>query len=66
MFVKHTSGIFQLIITQIIHLISILVDTYTSISVICASALDFQQCGMCDQQSLISAFAYGQSVQSLC
>ena len=30
-----------------------------------ASALDFQQCGMCDQQSLRSACAYAQSDQSL-
>ena len=27
---------------------------------------DFQQCGMCDQQSLRSACAYSQSDQSLC
>ena len=27
---------------------------------------DFQQCGMCDQQSLRSACAYAQSDQSLC
>ena len=27
---------------------------------------DFQQCGMCDQQSLRSACAYVQSYQSLC
>ena len=33
---------------------------------ICASAWDFQQCGMCDQQSLRSACAYAQSDQSLC
>ena len=31
-----------------------------------ASALDFEQCGMCDQQSLRSACAYAQSDQSLC
>ena len=31
-----------------------------------ASAWDFQQCGMCDQQSLRSACAYAQSDQSLC
>ena len=31
-----------------------------------ASARDFQQCGMCDQQSLRSASAYAQSDQSLC
>ena len=30
------------------------------------SAWDFQQCGMCDQQSLRSACAYAQSDQSLC
>ena len=29
-------------------------------------AWDFQQCGMCDQQSLKSACAYAQSDQSLC
>ena len=29
-------------------------------------AWDFQQCGMCDQQSLGSACAYAQSDQSLC
>ena len=28
--------------------------------------MSFQQCGMCDQQSLRSACAYGQSDQSLC
>ena len=27
---------------------------------------DFQQCSMCDQQSLRSAWAYAQSDQSLC
>ena len=31
-----------------------------------ASAWDFQQCVMCDQQSLWSACAYAQSDQSLC
>ena len=31
-----------------------------------ASAWDFQQFGMCDQQSLRSAWAYAQSDQSLC
>ena len=31
-----------------------------------ASAWDFQQCGMCDQQSLRSACAYTQPDQSLC
>ena len=31
-----------------------------------ASAWNFQQCGMCDQQSLRSACAYAQSDQSLC
>ena len=31
-----------------------------------ASAWDFQQCGMCDQQSLRSACAQAQSDQSLC
>ena len=30
------------------------------------TAWDFQQCGMCDQQSLRSACAYAQSDQSLC
>ena len=29
-------------------------------------AQNFQQCGMCDQQSLRSACAYAQSDQSLC
>ena len=33
---------------------------------ILAVAWDFQQCGMCNQQSLRSACAYGQSDQSLC
>ena len=28
--------------------------------------MDFQQCGMCDQQSLISACVYAQSDHSLC
>ena len=32
----------------------------------CAVAWDFQQYGMCDQQSLRSACAYAQSDQSLC
>ena len=31
-----------------------------------ASAGDFQQCGMCNQQSLRSACTYTQSDQSLC
>ena len=31
-----------------------------------ASAWDFQQCVMCDLQSLLSACAYAQSDQSLC
>ena len=31
-----------------------------------ASAWDFQQCGLCNQQSLRSACAYAQSDQSLC
>ena len=31
-----------------------------------ASAWDFQKRGMCDQQSLRSAWAYAQSDQSLC
>ena len=31
-----------------------------------AATWDFQQCGMCDQQSLRPACAYGQSDQSLC
>ena len=34
--------------------------------IIWASAWDFQQCGMCDHQSLRSAWAYAQSDQSLC
>ena len=34
MFVKHSSGVFLLIVTQIIDLISILVDIYTNINVI--------------------------------
>ena len=33
MFVKHNSGVFQLIVAQIIHLISILVDIYTAMTV---------------------------------
>ena len=31
-----------------------------------AVTCDFQQCGICDQQSLRSACAYAQSDQSLC
>ena len=31
-----------------------------------ASAREFQQCGMCDQYRLLSAFAYAQSDKSLC
>ena len=31
-----------------------------------AATWDFQQCGLCDQQSLRSACAYAQSDQSLC
>ena len=34
MFVKHNFGVYQLIVTQIIHLISILVDIYSGINVI--------------------------------
>ena len=34
MFVMHNAGVFRLKVTQIIHLISILVDIYTSINVI--------------------------------
>ena len=34
--------------------------------IIGAGARDFQQCGMCDQQSLKSACAYAQSDQSFC
>ena len=34
--------------------------------IIWASAWDFQQCGMCDQQRLRPACAYAQSDQSLC
>ena len=37
-----------------------------STNILWASAWDFQQCGMCDQQSLRSACAYAQSDQSLC
>ena len=39
---------------------------FTSYNKIWATEWDFQQCGICDQQSLRSAFAYGQSDQSLC
>ena len=39
---------------------------FPTIYIIWASAWDFQQCGMCDQQSLRSACAYAQSDQSLC
>ena len=31
-----------------------------------AVTIDFQQCGMCDQQSLRSVYAYAQSDQSPC
>ena len=31
-----------------------------------ATTWDFQQCGMCDQQSLRSAWAYVQTDQGLC
>ena len=31
-----------------------------------ATTLDFQQCGLCNQQSLRSACAYAQSDQSIC
>ena len=34
MFVKHDSGVFRLIVTQITHLVSILFDIYTEIVVI--------------------------------
>ena len=34
MFVKDNAGVFQLIVTRITHLISILVDIYTGINVI--------------------------------
>ena len=39
---------------------------HKKIIIICASARDFQQCGMCDQQRLRSACTYAQSDQSLC
>ena len=39
---------------------------YKILFIIWASAWDFQQCGMCNQQSLKSACAYAQSDQSLC
>ena len=42
------------------------VDIRISNEIIWASAWDFQQCGMCDQQSLRSACAYAQPDQSLC
>ena len=34
-FVKHNSGVLRLIVTQMIHLISILVDLYTGLNIIC-------------------------------
>ena len=34
MFVKHNADVFRLIVTQIIHLISIVVDIYMGINVI--------------------------------
>ena len=43
-----------------------LLDPYTFLFKIRATTWDFQQYGMCDQQSLRSAFAYTQSDQSLC
>ena len=36
------------------------------LNIIWAVTWDFEQCGMCDQQSLRSAWAYSQSDQSLC
>ena len=48
--------------TQILALILICPDVNDK----WASAWDFQQYGMCDQQSLRSACAYAQSDQSLC
>ena len=41
-------------------------DVIQPLNQIWASARDFQQLGMCDQQSLRSACAYAQSDQSLC
>ena len=37
-----------------------------SLKQVWAVTWDFQQCGMCDQQSLRPACAYAESVQSLC
>ena len=41
-------------------------EAFHGTKLIWASAWDFQQFGMCDQQSLRSACAYAQSDQSLC
>ena len=41
-------------------------DMFREEKQIWAATWDFQQCGMCDQQSLRSAWAYAQSNQSLC
>ena len=45
--------------------LDIMQDPLTKAKMI-SSAWDFQQCGMCDQQSLRPACAYAQSDQSLC
>ena len=47
-------------------LIFFLYNIYNHANHIWASAWDFQQCGICDQQSLRSACAYVQSDQSPC
>ena len=41
-------------------------ETFTGLLQIWSMAWDFQQSGMCDQQSLRSACAYAQSDESLC
>ena len=51
--------------THIFMLKTLLIWAYTVIFY-WATTWDFQQCGMCDQQSLRSACTYAQSDQSLC
>ena len=54
-----------LFITEWLHLSSLLQMNYDYLNDIWVATLDFQQCGMCDQQILRSACAYAQVGQSL-
>ena len=55
-----------IVLNLIVLTILLIMGALISKETIWASAWDFQQCGMCDQQSLRSACACAQSDQSLC